>query len=39
MPNEQVKIRSYNSDKPPDEISELQDISVLGNVFWYSVLL
>ena len=39
MPNEQVKIRSYNSDEPPDEIAELQDISVLGKVFWYSVLL
>ena len=39
MPNEQVKIRSYNSDEHPDEIAELQDISVLGNVFWYSVLL
>ena len=39
MPNEHVKIRSYNSDEPPDEIAELQDISVLGKVFWYSVLL
>lgn len=39
MPNEQVKIRSYNSDEHPDEIAELQDISVLGKVFWYSVLL
>ena len=39
MPNEQVKIRSYNSDEHPDEIAEIQDISVLGKVFWYSVLL
>lgn len=39
MPNEQVKIRSYNSDEHPDEIAELKDISVLGKVFWYSVLL
>lgn len=39
MPNEQVKIRSYNSEEHPDEIAELQDISVLGKVFWYSVLL
>lgn len=39
MPNEQVKIRSYNSDEHPDEITELQDISVLGKVFRYSVLL
>ncbi|EFA28935.1 prophage LambdaSo, transcriptional regulator, Cro/CI family, partial [Haemophilus influenzae HK1212] len=39
MPNEQVKIRSYNTEEHPDEIAELQDISVLGKVFWYSVLL
>ena len=39
MPNEQVKIRNYNSDEPPDEIAELQDISVFGKVFWYSILL
>ena len=39
MPNEQVKIRSYNSEEHPDEIADLQDISVIGKVFWYSVLL
>lgn len=39
MPNEQVKIRSYNSEEHPDEIADLKDISVLGKVFWYSVLL
>ncbi|SPX40885.1 transcriptional regulator [Haemophilus influenzae] len=33
MPNEQVKIRSYNTEEHPDEIAELQDISVLGKVF------
>ena len=39
MPNEQVKIRSYNSEEHPDETADLKDISVLGKVFWYSVLL
>ena len=39
MPNEQVKIRSYNSEEHPDEIADMQDISVIGKVFWYSVLL
>lgn len=39
MPNEQVKIRSYNSEEHQDEIADLKDISVLGKVFWYSVLL
>lgn len=39
MPNEQVKIRSYNSEEHPDEIANMQDISVIGKVFWYSVLL
>ena len=39
MPNEQVKIRSYNSEEHPDEITDMQDISVIGKVFWYSVLL
>ena len=39
MPNEQVKIRSYNSEEHPDEIADLKDISVLGKVFWYSGLL
>ncbi|OOF58306.1 LexA family transcriptional regulator [Rodentibacter genomosp. 2] len=39
MPNNQVRIRSYNSEEYDDEIADLQDISVLGKVFWYSVLL
>ena len=39
MPNGQVKIRSYNSEEHPDEVANLQDIFVLGKVFWYSVLL
>ncbi|OOF43458.1 transcriptional regulator [Rodentibacter trehalosifermentans] len=39
MPNDQVKIRSYNSEEHHDEVANLQDITVLGKVFWYSVLL
>lgn len=39
MPNNQVKIRSYNSEEHPDEVANLEDITVLGKVFWYSVLL
>ncbi|AWX14815.1 transcriptional regulator [Mergibacter septicus] len=39
LPNNQVRIRSYNSEEYDDEITNLQEISVLGKVFWYSVLL
>ncbi|HHT7855872.1 XRE family transcriptional regulator [Pasteurella multocida] len=39
MPNEQVLIRSFNSTSYPDEIVNLDEIAVIGKVFWYSVLL
>ncbi|NNI43003.1 XRE family transcriptional regulator [Pasteurella multocida] len=39
MPNEQVLIRSFNSTSCPDEIVNLDEIVVIGKVFWYSVLL
>ncbi len=39
MPNEQVLIRSFNSTSYPDEIVNLDEIVVIGKVFWYSVLL
>lgn len=39
LPNGQVRIRSYNRDEYEDEIYDLQDIKVIGRVFWYSVLL
>lgn len=39
MPNNQVKIRSYNSEEYEDEIASLDEVSVIGKVFWYSVLL
>lgn len=39
LPNYQVRIHSYNEEEHRDEISDLQDITVIGKVFWYSVLL
>lgn len=39
MPNNQIKIRSYNTDEYDDEIADLDEVSVIGKVFWYSVLL
>ncbi|MGF7452735.1 XRE family transcriptional regulator [Pasteurella bettyae] len=39
IPNNQVKIRSYNSEEYEDEIASLDEVSVIGKVFWYSVLL
>lgn len=39
MPNNQIKIRSYNIDEYDDEIADLDAVSVIGKVFWYSVLL
>lgn len=34
-----VSIRSYNSAEFPAEEKSLQDLEILGRVFWYSVLL
>lgn len=39
MPNNQIKIRSYNTDEYDDEIASLDEVSLIGKVFWYSVLL
>lgn len=39
LPNGQVRIRSYNRDEYEDEICNIEDIRVIGKVFWYSVLL
>jgi len=38
MPNEQVRIRSYNPDSAPEEVVDLSEITILGKVFWWSVL-
>ncbi|MGV7078453.1 XRE family transcriptional regulator [Testudinibacter sp. P80/BLE/0925] len=39
LPNSEVRIRSYNTDEHQDEVAHLEDISVIGKVFWWSVLL
>ena len=39
MPNDYVKIRSYNEEEHPDEIAHLSELVIIGKVFWYSVLL
>ncbi|MGC6342523.1 S24 family peptidase [Bisgaard Taxon 45] len=38
MPNEQVRIRSYNPDSAPEEVVDLSEITILGKIFWWSVL-
>lgn len=39
LPNGQVRLRSFNRDEYEDEIYSLEDIKIIGRVFWYSVLL
>ncbi|MBV7388994.1 helix-turn-helix transcriptional regulator [Pasteurellaceae bacterium TAE3-ERU1] len=39
LPNERVRIKSYNEEEHPEEEADLADITVVGKVFWYSVLL
>jgi phage repressor protein C with HTH and peptisase S24 domain len=39
MPGGSVRLRSYNEHEWPDETVPAQDIKILGQVFWYSVLL
>ena len=41
LPGGGIRVRSYNSTEYPDEIYkgvELESISIIGKVFWYSVL-
>lgn len=37
LPNQRVKIRSYNTVDYPDEEANLKDIEIIGKVFWYAV--
>lgn len=37
-PGERVLIQSYNSEEYPDEEISLEEISIIGRVFWWSVL-
>ena len=39
LPGNRVRIRSYNRDEYEDEERDLEEITVIGRVFWYSVLL
>lgn len=38
-PGGKLIIRSYNSEAYPDEESEIDDVEIIGRLFWYSVLL
>lgn len=38
LPENKVRIRSYNQSEYPDEEASLDDLSVIGRVFWWSVL-
>lgn len=38
LPNDQVVIRSYNSEEYPDEVVHMSELNVIGKVFWWSVL-
>ncbi|WP_145590289.1 XRE family transcriptional regulator [Yersinia aleksiciae] len=33
-----VSIRSYNKEEHPDEIRDINDVEIIGRVFWWSVL-
>ena len=41
LPNNQVRINSYNQDAPAfaDEITPLEEIEIIGAVFWWSVMI
>lgn len=38
LPNDYVVIRSYNDEEYPDETAHLSEITIIGRVFWWSVL-
>ena len=38
LPENKVRIRSYNQTEYPDEEASLDDLSVIGRVFWWSVI-
>lgn len=38
LPDNKVRIRSYNQAEYPDEEASLDDLSVIGRVFWWSVI-
>lgn len=38
LPDNMVRIRSYNSEEHPDEERNMDEIAIIGRVFWWSVL-
>ncbi|EFO1398997.1 helix-turn-helix transcriptional regulator [Escherichia coli] len=38
-PGGKLIIRSYNNDSYPDEEADIDDVEIIGRLFWYSVLL
>ncbi|VAC31977.1 phage repressor [Enterobacter hormaechei] len=38
-PGGKLIIRSYNGDAYPDEEADIDDVEIIGRIFWYSVLL
>lgn len=38
-PGGKLIIRSYNNDSYPDEEADIEDVEIIGRLFWYSVLL
>lgn len=36
LPNNRVRLRSFNRDEYEDEEYSLDDVEIIGNVFWYS---
>jgi phage repressor protein C with HTH and peptisase S24 domain len=38
-PGGKLIIRSYNNEAYPDEEADIDDVEIIGRLFWYSVLL
>ncbi|CBX44558.1 phage repressor protein [Erwinia phage phiEt88] len=39
MPNNMISVRSFNKDEFPDQDVRINEITVIGRLFWYSVIL
>lgn len=38
LPNNKIRIKSYNSEAYPDEEADADEMNIIGRVFWWSVL-
>ncbi|HFC8542692.1 TPA: S24 family peptidase [Neisseria weaveri] len=38
LPDNMVRVRSYNSEEHPDEERSMDEIAIIGRVFWWSVM-